>query len=45
MRRTDIIRTGGHKAAFNPMMTKITLLRNAFIIVKFNGIIGTRRYA
>jgi hypothetical protein len=44
MRRTDIIRTGGNEAAFNPVMTKIALLGNAFIIVKFNGIVRTRRY-
>ena len=45
MRRTDIIRTSGDEAAFNPVMTKVALLGNAFVIVKFNGIVGTRRYA
>jgi hypothetical protein len=45
MRRADIIRTSGNETVFNPVMTKITLLGNAFIIVEFNRIVGTRRYA
>jgi hypothetical protein len=45
MRGADIVRTGGDEAVFNPMMTKIALLSNTFITVKFNGIVRARCYA
>jgi hypothetical protein len=45
MRGTDIVRTGRDEAVFNPMMAKIALLSNTFVLVKFNGIIRAGRQA
>jgi hypothetical protein len=42
---TDIVCTGGDETFFNPMVTKIALLSNTFIVVKFNGAVRTRCYA
>ena len=40
MRQTDIISAGRDQASIDPMVAKIALLGDAFLVVKVNGIIG-----
>ena len=39
MGRTDIVGTGGDKPLIHPLIAKITLLGDGFILVKGNGIV------
>jgi hypothetical protein len=45
MGRTDIVGTGGNKPPVHPVIAKVTLLGDGFILVKRNGIVGARCYA
>jgi hypothetical protein len=40
VRQTDIISAGRDQSPVHPMVTKVALLGDAFIMVKVNGIIG-----
>lgn len=40
VRQTNIISTGRDQSPVHPMVTKVALLGDAFIMVKVNGIIG-----
>jgi hypothetical protein len=39
--RTDVIGTGRDKPSIHPMITEVALLRDDFIVIKPDGVIGT----
>jgi hypothetical protein len=38
---TDVIGTGGYKPLIHPVITEVALLRDDFIVIKPDGVIGT----
>ena len=45
MSQTDIVGTGRDKSSIYPVMAEVTLLCDAFVFIKSNGIIRTYFYA